>query len=301
MTQFIDIHAHGILTPCCPVFEGPTGQPLCSPEELIRWWDKLGVEKGCILPETAPESPSILNTQSNEEIMRFCKTHPDRFIPFCNVDPRNCFNDRTTPFTRILTHYKERGYKGIGEVTCNLPILDDRVQAFFAGAEEVGFSVTPQLAPFMGENYGLVDLPGLPGLEDTLKRFPKLKIFGHSQSFWCEIGTYKTWDERKGYPSGKIDVEGRIPQLMRKYPNLYCDISAGSGNRALLRDLDYAGKFLTEFQDRVMFGIDICAPFEKYISRQHETLRKLFKEGYISETVFRKVARENQIRELGLA
>jgi predicted TIM-barrel fold metal-dependent hydrolase len=87
---------------------------------------------------------------------------------------------------------------------------------------------------------------------------------------------------------------------MRKYPNLYCDLSAGSGRRALERDLDYAGKFLTEFQDRVMFGIDICPPFEKYISRQDETLKKLLRGGYISPVVFKKVARENAIRELKL-
>ena len=296
MTKFIDIHAHGLLTPCCPVFEGPTGQPLCSPEELIRWWDKLGVEKGCILPETAPESPSMLNTQSNEEMMRFCMTHPDRFIPFCNVDPRNCFNDRTTPFTRILTHYKERGYKGIGEVTCNLPILDDRVQAFFAGAEEVGFSVTPQLAPFMGENYGLVDLPGLPGLEDTLKRFPKLKIFGHSQAFWCEIGTYEGQEPRFSYPTGPV-TEGRLPQLMRKYPNRYGDLSASSGANALMRDREYGIKFMNEFQDRLMFGLDIARPHEVR-SKLPGYLRSLLEEGAISQVVFDKIARGNAERLL---
>ena len=41
--------------------------------------------------------------------------------------------------------------------TANMPICDARVQAFFAAAAEVGFSVTCQLAPFEGENYGLVE------------------------------------------------------------------------------------------------------------------------------------------------
>ena len=39
-----------------------------------------------------------------------------------------------------------------------------------------------------------------------------------------------------------------------------CASSARSGNNALARDLDHAGRFLTEFQDRVLFGVDICAP-----------------------------------------
>ena len=103
---------------------------------------------------------------------------------------------------------------------------------------------------------------------------------------------------RFGYPTGPVK-EGRIPKLMRKYPNLYGDLSAGSGNNALARDLDYAGKFLTEFQDRIMFGIDICDP-NGYVSPLPGFLRELRASGAISETVFRKVARENQIRELGL-
>jgi hypothetical protein len=47
---------------------------------------------------------------------------------------------------------------------------------------------------------------------------------------------------------------------MRKYPNLYGDLSAGSGCNALARDPEYAIKFMTEFQDRLMFGLDICSP-----------------------------------------
>ncbi|MEI8345181.1 MAG: hypothetical protein WCG06_03820, partial [Candidatus Omnitrophota bacterium] len=51
-----------------------------------------------------------------------------------------------------------------------------------------------------------------------------------------------------------ITDEGRVPQLMRKYTNLYGDLSAGSGCNALKRDRKYAVKFLNEFQDRLMFG-----------------------------------------------
>ena len=294
--EFIDIHSHGIYEPGYPGFDG--GQPFCSPEELIKIYDDLGIERGCILPEVSPESFSIINTQSNEEMMRFCKTHPDRFIPFCCLDPRCCFNSVTTPFARILTHYKERGYKGIGEVTANMEIIEPRVQAFFAGAAEVGFPVTIQLAPFLGENYGLVDEPGLPGLEKTLKDHPTLKLFGHSQSFWCEIGKYEGQDVRFGYPKGKVE-EGRLAELMRKYPNLYGDLSAGSGANALMRDREYGIKFMNEFQDRLMFGMDITRPKGK-LSPLPGYLRELRDSGEISVAVFEKIARKNAIRLLGL-
>ena len=153
------------------------------------------------------------------------------------------------------------------------------------------------MSPFDGEDYGLVDLPGMPGLEESLKRFPKLKLFGHSQAFWCEIGEYKGQSVRFGYPKGPVK-EGRIAQLMRKYPNLYGDLSAGSGCNALARDRAYAAKFLTEFQDRLMFALDICAPARR--SGLPELLREMRDKGEISQTVFDKVAHGNARRILGI-
>jgi predicted TIM-barrel fold metal-dependent hydrolase len=44
--------------------------------------------------------------------------------------------------------------------------------------------------------------------------------------------------------------------MMRQYPNLYCDISAGSGWNALNRDHAFTREFLYEFQDRVLYGRD---------------------------------------------
>ena len=297
MGTFIDIHAHGYLDDQYH-YNGPgdKGKPFCTPDDLLRHYDRIGVEKGCLLPVVSPES--VLNTQSNEEILRFCATHPDRFVPFCNLDPRNLLNGMNSPFLRVLQWYKDKGCKGLGEMTCNLRFLDERVQALFAAAEEVGFSVTFHMSPFEGENYGLVDLPGMPGLEESLKRFPKLRFFGHSQTFWSEIGQYRGQHVRFGYPSGPVK-EGRIAQLMRKYPNLYGDLSAGSGCNALARDRAYAAKFLTEFQDRLMFALDICAP-HRNISRLPELLNDMLAKGEISKTVYDKVACGNARRLLGI-
>jgi hypothetical protein len=100
--------------------------------------------------------------------------------------------------------------------------------------------VTIHIGTRIGGMYGLVDEPGLPRLEEVLQKFPDLKIFGHSQPFWAEISANPTWAERNGYPKGPV-TEGRVAQLMRKYPNLYCDVSAGSGCNALKRDELWCG------------------------------------------------------------
>ena len=201
-------------------------------------------------------------------------------------------------FGDVFKYYRDKGCKVCGEVCANLHFLDPRMQNLFKGCEEAGLPLTFHIASNKDWLYGIIDEKGLPELEICLQRFPKLNFLGHSQSFWCEIGTYSTWDERTSYPKGPVK-EGRIPQLMRKYPNLYGDLSAGSGNIALSRDLDYAGRFLTEFQDRILFGVDICAP-DGYVSPLDKTMKELLRTGRITASVYRKVARENHVRLLGL-
>ena len=301
MTKYIDIHGHCVQEHFVPYLRGggKGWHQISDPKEMLEFYDKHGVEKGVILPLCNAEN--ALQSQSNEEVLNIAKMYPGRFIPFCNIDPRNYRNDFTSPFADGFRWYRDKGCKGIGELCCNLSILDGRLQALFKAAEEVGFSVTFHMAPFTGNNYGIVDLPGMPGLEMSLQRYPKLKFFGHSQAFWCEIGEYRGQHARFGYPTGPVK-EGRIPKLMRKYPNLYGDLSAGSGANALMRDRAYAAKFLTEFQDRLMFGMDICSPEgeRKYPNKLSGFLRDMLAKGDITETVFNKVARGNAIRLLGV-
>ena len=297
--MFIDIHVHTARIPGPPRI---TGDKLtyATPEELIEEYDEIGVERAVVLPSVNPEC--AYRVQSNEEALEIAERYPGRFIPFCNVDPRFMTNSSRSPFEWIFKYYRDKGCKGVGEVCANLPILDPLVQAMFKGVEAAGLPLTFHLSPYVGHDYGLVDHAGLPQLEESLRRFPKLKFFGHSQTFWAEMGANPSLNERIGYPKGPIAAEGRIPELMRKYENLYGDLSAGSGFNALDRDRKYAAKFLTEFQDRLFFGTDNCQPKgHMHVTRPLAgLLTDMRKTGEISETVFQKVARENAIRVLGL-
>ena len=294
--MYIDIHGH-----CALEHMFPTGgmESVCTPEELIGFYDMHGVEKGVILPHVNPE-PNV-GVQSVEEVLRIAERF-GRFIPFCNVDPRMHFNTWKSPLGDILKWYRDKGCRGLGEVCANLPFLDPRVQNLLKGADEVGFPVTFHVAPHEGIGYGLVDDPGLPQLEVCLQRFPNVRFFGHSQAFWCEMGRYAGEDVRQDYPRGRIEEEGAIPRLMRKYPNLYGDLSANSGAYAIIRDRAYGIKFLNEFQDRLMFGMDLCQPQAERSFRPllPPYLKELRDSGEISKEVFEKVARGNAIRELKL-
>ncbi len=289
--MFIDIHAH--TTRGRSIVELNGRQYMTTPEELVTRYDQLGIEKAVLLPLVNPENtPGIY--QSNEEILQITRDFPGRFVPFCNVDPR-ARNHWQAPLNKILDCYRQAGFLGLGEVSANLPFLDAKVQNLFAAAEENNFLLTFHISPFLNYSYGLVDDSGLPQLEESLRRFPKLRFLGHSQAFWAEISTIRTVDDRFGYPTGPV-TEGAVPRLLRQYPNLYGDLSAGSGYNALARDREYAVKFLSEFQDRLLFGTDICAPGTP--TPLVDFLLELRSSGEISEVVFQKIARSNAERLL---
>ena len=293
--MFIDIHAHAYRIPV-PGLNG-----FCSAEELIARYDALGIEKGIILPIVSPE---IYFPQSNEDFLEMARQHPDRLIPFCNIDPRVLTNSPNAPLGKILSYYKQQGCKGVGEVMPNLPLMDPLVQNLLMHAEAVGLPVIFDGSDQLTGDFGLYDDPGLPQLEHTLQRFPDLILFGHGPVFWSEISRLETPGERsflfnlKGEQIGRLPTgpvqEGVVPKLMRRYPNLHGDLSDFTAYNAFARDEQYGPQFMEEFQDRLFFGTDMCfptmpVPLPDLMIRWRDTNK-------ISKTTFEKIARENAIR-----
>jgi len=291
---FIDIH------------EAPFVVQFCTAEEVIKRYDQVGIEKGVLLPVVNPE---IYLPQANEDILDMVEKYPDRFIPFCNIDPRALTNSADAPLDYLLRYYRDRGCKGLGEVMINLPLMHPLVQNLFKHAQEIGFPVIFDGADMVGGDFGLYDDPGLPQLEHTLQRFPKLIILGHGPVFWSEIARLETPGERcyvfrpKGeqtgrLPCGAIKEEGVVPRLFRRYPNLYGDLSDFTAHNAFARDHEYGSRFLTEFQDRLFFGTDILSfdmplPMIDLLTMWLDTKK-------ISKAVFNKIAGDNAKKLLGI-
>ena len=143
----------------------------------------------------------------------------------------------------------------------------------------------------------MIDELGLPRLEIALRKFPDLIFIGHSQPFWGEISADVTDQTRNGYPKGKV-VPGRVPELLRKYPNMYGDMSAGSGFNAVSRDPEFGYAFMEEFQDKLLFGTDICAPTNETPLPYY--LREILAAGKISKAAYEKITWQNANRLLGL-
>ena len=283
----IDIHVHTAMEKGLPRDDGGD---YTTPQELRRMYDKLGIEKGVQL--TSIPCECAYHAMTNEDSMRMVAAYPETYDWFCNIDPRWGKNSPDTDFSRFINYYKERGAKGVGELCVNLYMDDPLVDNLFYHCEKCGMPVTFHIGN-KGNDYGLVDTLGLPRLERALQKFPKLQFLGHSQKFWAEISGDCTEEVRAGYPKGPVTPGGRVVELMRAYPNLCGDLSAGSGENAITRDRDFGYAFLEEFQDRLYFGTDICDPRNEMNLSFY--LDDAVEKGYISQTCYNKICRENAL------
>lgn len=290
----LDIHAHVTLENGYPCMGGGQNFGL-TPEMLRGMYDKIGVEKGVALPMASPEFQS--DQMTNRDARMAAKQYPETIgWWFCNVDPRWLMNSPKTDFTPMLEYYKSLGAKGIGEFTANLPVEDPLMQNVFAHAEKCNLPVLFHIG-VQGYKYGIVDDLGLPQIEATLRRFPKLRLIGHSHMWWSEISGDVTEENRNLDRKCPVAPGGRAVELMRNYPGMLGDLSAGSGENAIMRDPEFGYKFLEEFQDKLFFGVDYCT--ETNYRKLSAFLDEGVEMGRISQKCYNKICRENLLALVG--
>ena len=97
---------------------------------------------------------------------------------------------------------------------------------------------------------------GFDRFHTMLKKFPKTNFIGHAQTFWANIDKDHDW--KNLYPKGPVVPGGLTDRYLSDYPNMYADMSAGSGLNALTRDEEHAKGFFDRHQDKILYGSD-CA------------------------------------------
>lgn len=283
----IDLHLH--LTP----FQLPKlGKlNLTSGKNMLPHLEELGIEKGVLMSSAEGGLPFGTN-KSNRKI---CEKFPDRYAWMCAVDPKG-----KEPVYDRLARFQSQGAIGIGELTCNRRLDDPFLQALFAAAEKLRMPVTIHMSPEVGYSYGVVDDPGLPLLEQVLAKFPDLMILGHSQTFWIEMSADAPRDKegRNSWGDGPIVPGGRVPELFEKYPNLYGDLSANSGSRAIMRDPEFGLAFLERYADRLFFATDMVN--RDMVFPLGAWLDEMVSCGRLSRNAYEKIVRENARRIFGL-
>ena len=265
---------------------------------LIGKMDAWGIDKACILPLSEHPEGAYLEADT-EDIIAACAHYPDRLVPFCLIDPR--FGNRPDmDFSDLLAEYQARGCKGLGEFLPKLDIDDALCLNLYRQAGKFGLPVLFDMQdhPF---GYGVRDDYGLPKLEHALQICPETVFIGHGPTFWAEISADIPAGQHNGYPGGAIQPGGAVPRLMRNYPNLWADTSAGSGYNALTRDPSFGLEFADEFQDKLMFGTDSCQRSDINITAPIVAwLKDLRENRKLSADALEKIAWQNCRRLLGI-
>lgn len=279
--RLIDIHTHvGRLLHRLP----PNGV-----DDLVATLDRAGIDQAAVMTVESPEELDYYVT--TEQVLAACARYPARLIPFCGLDPRRRYPDRFDP-RPIIAEYAARGCRGFGEILAGVPIDHPGLQAIYGVCGEFGLPVL-----FHTDHLICADEPGAPRLERMLQRFPETVFIGHAIRFWAEISAGATAEQFQigVYASGPVAPGGVTDRLLGQYPNLYGDLSAGSGLNALTRDPAFGLDFLERRQDKLLFGTDTLQP------GQAVPIVDFLRHCAIGEEAREKICYRNAQRLLGLA
>lgn len=223
----IDIHQH-------------TNYSGRSDDELIAHQRRMGVSKTVLLPAGSKYGLAA-QAGGNDTVVAVAKRLPGEYVYFANELP-------DLPEAKsVLEKYLKQGARGIGEqkfpVDCDSPHIHLMAQI----AAEFG---VPVLLHFQHGTYNL----GIERFYKVLEKHPKVNFIGHAQTWWGNID--RNHDQKIMYPKTKVTPGGISDKYLSEYPNMYGDLSAGSGLNSMLRDEDHARQFLTRHQNKLLFGSD---------------------------------------------
>lgn len=223
----IDIHQH-------------TNYSFRTDEQLLAHQKAMGVTTTILLPAGALYGLEA-NATGNQAVYDFVLNHPGEYVYTAN-------EVAGLPGARAeLEKWLKKGAIGIAEqkfhVDCDSPAIEEVAEV----AQE--FKV-PVLLHFQHEVYNL----HIERFHKILEKFPTVNFIGHAQTWWSNID--KNSDQKTMYPMGKITPGGISDRLLTDYPNMYGDLSAGSGLNALNRDQDFTRDFMARHQDKLLYGSD---------------------------------------------
>ncbi len=223
----IDIHQH-------------TSYSGRSNSELIAHQRKMGIGKTVLLPAGSKYGLAV-GAGGNDTVVELARQYPKEFVFFANELP-------DLPQTQaVLEKYLRMGAIGIGEQ--KFPVEADSGHIDLVAGIAHYFDV-PVLLHF---EYGTYNL-GFERFHKVLERFPQVNFIGHAQTWWANID--KKIDPKAPYPKTPVTPGGLTDRWLSDYPNMYADMSAGSGLNALLRDEEHARAFLKRQQNKLLYGSD---------------------------------------------
>lgn len=224
-----------------------------TPEQLAAHQKTMGVTQTILLPAgTVVERPSTGGGQhnylggvgagGNESCLAMARQHPQVFFFGAN-------DVTDLPAARgEIVKYLDLGGIIIGEQKFAVELDSEDSQTLYKIAAE---HRVPILLHLQHGTYNL----GFERLHKMLEKYPQTTFIGHAQTWWANIDKNHT-DQRVLYPKGKVTPGGLTDRYLADYPNMFADMSAGSGLNALTRDEEHTRGFLDRHQSKILYGSD---------------------------------------------
>ena len=202
-------------------------------------------EQQLIAHQKAINAVATVILGANDHRYRFIDKDPSRYVRFVGAGLAG--DDRRASIERAL----KNGARGIGELRY------EGETPFTTSVIELArdFKV-PILFHFQeADNAAAV----YANFHRYVEKYPTVSFIGHAIDWWGAID--KSYSLAGGnYPRGRVTRGGLTDLWLGRYPNLHADLSANSGNTALLRDPDFSREFVERHQDKLLFGSDCPCP-----------------------------------------
>jgi predicted TIM-barrel fold metal-dependent hydrolase len=227
--------------------------PARSDAELVAHQRAMGVTQTILLPAGRPvlrssthagASNGLNGTVSgNDAVLALARQYPGEFVFGAN----EVSDLEDAP--QVVEKYLKLGACIIGEQKFGVECDSAAMQKLFelAGAYNVPILMHWQMGSY---NHGF------DRFHVMLKKYPKVNFIGHAQTWWANIDREYKDDAKNLYPKGKVTAGGLTDRYLRDYPNMYADLSAGSGEGAFKRDPEHARAFFARHQDKLLYGSD---------------------------------------------
>lgn len=220
-------------------------------QQMIHHQEKMGATTTVLLPAGSLAYTAathfgrtnglLAGVWGNQPTYEFAKKHENYYFGVCEVPD-------LPDATKEIEKYLKLGAVIIGELKFGIDCDSSEMQAIYELAAKYQ---VPVLMHWRHEMFNY----GFDRFYKMLEKFPQTNFIGHAQTWWANIsGNYTDWSVL--YPKGKVAPGGLTVEYLKKYPNMYGDLSAGSGYFGLHRDEEFAQRFLIEFQDKLVFGSD---------------------------------------------
>ena len=209
-------------------------------DELIAHQREMGITKTVLLP-AGSRFGLAAGAGRNETVVALARQLPKEYVYFANEIPD------LDGAREEIAKYLKSGAIGIGEQKFKVDCDSKPMQMIAELAQEFG---VPVLMHFQHGAYNL----GIERFHRMLEKYPRVNFIGHAQTWWGNID--RNHDQTVMYPKTPVTPGGISDRLLADYPNMYGDLSAGSGLNSLLRDEGHARDFLKRHQDKLMYGSD---------------------------------------------